>query len=95
MKLPRTFIIGEEEWTVKFLRHIAPRDRQGRTTLGFCDAENQVVEIKTGQSYEERLTTLCHELVHAFEDVYGFEVPHKTVEMLAYAMMRFMVDNFI
>jgi Zn-dependent peptidase ImmA (M78 family) len=92
---PRKFVVGESEWSLVYLKQVAPNDWLGRETLGYCDCASQVVEIKTNQEAFDRLCTIFHELGHCFEDEYGFKINHKLLDKIAVAAARFVWDNFL
>ena len=86
---PKEMWIKDSCWQVRFVRNI---DERG--TLGLCDPAIKTIFIKQGQSYQERLDTYWHEVMHIFENEYGFSLNHKHVHKLGEAMARFYVENF-
>lgn len=90
---PKDLVIGDAIWRVRFVREI---ERSGKfITWGLCDPCDQVIYIRLGQSSEDRFITFCHELVHAWEAEYEFEIPHELVNKLEKPMARFIIDNVL
>lgn len=91
-QIKKEWLVNGNPWKVKFKREI--KDTDTTFCLGLCDPSEKTIYIKQGQTYEERLDTFYHELIHSFEDEYGFELEHKLVHKLAKALARFYVENF-
>lgn len=94
MKLPKELVIGDSIWTVKSVRKIQFNERK-RETIGLNDPSTQEILIKTGMSPKERLTTLIHEIIHAFEDEYDVEIGHEIIEKIEDGVAQFFIDNFL
>lgn len=89
--IPREIHLGDSIWKVKFVRKIPD---EAEDTLGLCDPSECTIYIKQGQSYVSRLDTLFHEIIHAIENEYEFDLDHKHVYKLGEALAKFFVDNF-
>jgi len=86
---PKTIIVGETEWQIKFFRN-----KKGlKNTSGLCDPSTNIIWLKQGQSHTELMSTYIHEVIHAFEDEYDCKMPHKMVYMLENATMNFLFAN--
>ena len=86
---PKTVMIGDSEWHVKFFRN-----KKGmKNTAGECDPSTKTIWLKQGQPHTELMSTYFHEVLHAFEDEYDHKVPHKTIYMLENAIMNFLFAN--
>lgn len=85
---PRELVIKDDIWKVRFVRKISDN------TLGLCDPSEKTIYIKQGQSYQERLDTFLHEVVHAINFEYNFEIKHNHVYKLAEAMAKIYIENF-
>ena len=84
------YTIGDCEWEVKFVRNFPSRP----SDTGQCDPGNYTIRIKAGESREEKFLTFIHEIIHAFEDEYNFELKHEHVYKLERAIADFIVQNF-
>lgn len=91
-EFPRDVVINGNLWEIKFVRHLP--DTKTKETLGICDPSNRVIYIRQGQSKEERLDTFFHELIHAAECEFDFDIEHKLVDKLGAAFARVYVENF-
>jgi hypothetical protein len=85
---PRELMIKDSIWKIKFVREL-----EG-DCLGLCDPGEKIIYIKQGQSYQERLDSVLHEVLHAINFEYNFEIKHQHVYKLAEAMARIYVENF-
>lgn len=90
---PREFVIGDSIWSLKFKRNIG--ETTTHITWGLCDVSTNTIYIRLGQTPEERLKTLCHELIHAAEWEFDIEIPHKLVHQLETPLARFIIDNYL
>ena len=91
---PRQIQVGDSVWGVRFVRRLADPS-PGSITWGACDPSDQVIYIRLGQSQTERLKTFLHELLHAIEFEYGFEMPHRLIHRLEDPLVRFLMDNYL
>lgn len=46
-------------------------------------------------SHYDTFTTLVHEVLHAFEYSYNFELPHEYVEIIEIAIGDFILQNLL
>ena len=87
------YLIGDYEWDLKFCRKIED-GTSASDTMGLCDPSIKRLSILQKQSILERLTSVSHEILHAFEDEYEFEIPHHLVYKLDRAIALFILMNF-
>lgn len=69
------FVINDDLWEVKFVRKLPG-------CLGECDPSTNVIKILKGQNKFETLKTMIHEIIHATEFSYDFELEHRIVYLL-------------
>ena len=94
MRIPRTIVIRDSIWSIKFVRKIEAHGNSKRETLGLCDPAEKTIYIKTKLPYQLKIDTALHELIHATEFEYNFELDHKHVYLLGEAFAKLFVDNF-
>lgn len=87
---PKTIIIKGKEWKIEFVKKIG----KVASDVGECDASVKVIRIKIGQSKKETFLTFIHELLHAIEDAYRFDLKHKHVYLLERAIGDVLLKNF-
>lgn len=80
--------IGDREYRVAYCAKIEQSD-----DLGYCDTEAAVLYIKDGQTYEASLSTLFHEIMHAFEHEYRIKISHRAVYKLENAILALLSQN--
>lgn len=85
---PKELFLGENNWQIRFVRSL-----DGIKTLGLCDPADHIIYILQGQSPKERFKTFVHELLHALEYEYSFEMPHKSIYDLEEPLTRLWEDN--
>lgn len=88
---PKKLTIGDWEWRVVWKRRIID---EGVPCLGLCDSSTRTIYIKLGQSPEERLSTLLHEVLHAIEFSLGMDVGHKVINAIEGPLARLLLENF-
>lgn len=79
--------IGDQCYELKFVQRLPDND------LGLCDPSRNSCYIKLGQTKKETFKTFIHEMIHAIEDVYDFDLPHDFVEVLEVGVSDFIIDN--
>lgn len=89
--VPRELLIGESLWVIKFARVVPGEEKD---LLGLCNPCEKTIYIKQKQSFQERLDTLIHELIHAINFEYNFEIKHQHIYKLATCFAKLVVDNF-
>jgi hypothetical protein len=87
---PNWIIVNNDPWDLKFTKK-SPDDLED--TLGLCHPGEKCLYIKLGQSRREILETFIHELLHAMEDEYEFNIPHKVVGELEKPLADFLIQN--
>ena len=85
---PRQLVIGDEVWSVKFVRKLDG-------CYGECDPSNNEIRIRMKQSHDETLKTFIHEVVHALEFSFEFDLEHRHVYALEEAVFQLLRDNFL
>lgn len=88
---PKSWIIGGFPWKLNYVRNF--KFKCDRDSVGLCDPAKKEVVIKYGQGRKDLLKTFIHEIIHAFETEYDFELEHKHVYALEEAISDFLIDN--
>lgn len=90
---PKDVQIGDSVWSIRFVRNLG----QTETTItwGLCDPGEQTIFVRMGQKPVERLKTVLHELLHAIEEEYDLELPHRLIHQLEDPLARFLIDNYL
>lgn len=83
---PKRIFIGDDEWRVMFVNEVSGLDDH----LGEADPGDSVLKIKKGLSHKEKLSTFVHELLHAFEFSYDYEMSHQTIYDLEMPIIDFL-----
>lgn len=93
---PRVLKVGESIWTVRFVREI-PGDTKGakEITVGLADSEAQEILIRQGLTAALRLETFIHEVTHALEFEFGFQIPHAVLHKADKAWAQFLIENLL
>jgi len=91
MRIPRQLLVKDQIYSVRFVKNL-PDEIKG-TTIGLCCAETQTIYIKQGLSKAERVSTFFHELLHAIEFEFEFDMPHKLIYRLEGPLAQVIVDN--
>lgn len=95
-KYPPRLRIGDRDYRLRFVKSIRgckKGDEKG-STLGLFDPNRREILVKVGLSQDETLKTILHEVVHAIEEEYDVNLPHKHVYRLEEALFDFMCANF-
>lgn len=87
---PREVRIKDSIWDIAFVRKIPG---EPDSILGLCDPSLNKIYVRLGQSKEQTFKTVCHELVHAAEHEYVFELPHAAVWKLEDFFFDLIKDN--
>lgn len=88
---PREFWLNGELWKLSFHRYL---EEQGDPCFGLCDSDEKTIQIRLRQGRRHTFETFVHELIHAMEDAYGFEVSHPIVYILERAVADYLLDNW-
>jgi hypothetical protein len=91
---PRTFDVGDQIWTLKFVNRVPDRAGKGRVLVGLACPMEQILYIRKELSPFDRLVVFLHEVQHALEDEYDFEIDHAVLNKLDRAQAQFLCDNF-
>ena len=87
---PKQLLIGDDIWTIRFCRRVPG---EAEKVLGLCSPDDLTIWLKMGQSSEERLRTLIHEVCHAVCFSYGIKECHRTIYRLEMPILRLFRDN--
>lgn len=87
---PSEIVVGCAKYRIQWCEKIPSKNRRD---VGLCDGTNKTIYLKAGYSHAETLSTLFHELIHAFEFEYDMELDHKHVYKLEVAISDFLVAN--
>ena len=86
-----TLKIGAHTWHVQFVDVVDMG--ADSTTWGLCTPEKHLIQINKVGPPAMRLSTLLHELMHAFDAVYDFELDHHLLNLSADALAQVMLDS--
>lgn len=86
---PTKLRIGDRVYKIRMVKCI----RKDVNTLGLFDPARIEILIKSGQSSDETLKTLLHEIFHGFEYEYEVTVKHKDIYKLEEALFDFLSAN--
>lgn len=89
MKYPSRLRIGDRWYRIRFVKRI----RKDPNTLGLFDPNRIEILIKRGQSSDETLKTLLHEIHHGFEYEYDIRIKHEDIYRLEEAYFDFICAN--
>lgn len=97
MKYPEKLRIGDREYRVRFVKSIRGcKKRIGQGAIvGLYDPTRVEILIRKGQSDDEVLKTLLHEVVHAIEYEYEIKISHSGVYKFEEALFDFICANFV
>ena len=92
---PKTLKINDEIWDVKFKRRLTQKD-----DVGLCCPSDMSLYIKLGNDRNELLKIFIHEILHAIENSYDFEIVNRhdegdLVYKLEAAIYQVLIDNFL
>jgi|GEM_PF-2989098 len=84
-------------WRIRFVLRIKPDvedgDHPDELIDGLTLPDSRLILIRKGLKPFARLETFVHELVHAAEEDYGFEVPHWLVHKLEKPLAYLLWNN--
>lgn len=90
---PKTILIGDTMWQIKFVRNVPATTTPGRTVDGLCEPETCIIYIRKGLKPLYRLEVVLHEILHAIDFEYGITLDHKLIEKLEKPLQRLLMDN--
>lgn len=95
MNYPKTLKIGDRTYRVRFVKSIRGCKKTGKGALvGFYDPRRLEILIKdVGQSKDEILKALIHEVIHGIHNEYGIRLSHKGVYKMEEAFFDFLSAN--
>lgn len=73
---PKSIIVADREFQIKFKRKV-----EGHDVLGWCH-EDGLIELEQGMPKLLLHEIFWHELLHALEYTYGFNLTHKHIYKL-------------
>lgn len=82
---PKFINIRGESWEIRFFKNKIDNWEDGEDedeidgTLGLCHFEDKIIYIKLGQDRENTFKTFVHEVLHAVEDEYCLQIPHRII----------------
>lgn len=88
-----TFKLGAHQWRVEYT-DVTPDMVNDHTTWGICVPEKQLIRINKIATPSMRLSTLLHEIMHAFEAVYEITIDHRDLNLVGDAFAQIMLDSF-
>lgn len=91
MKIPRLLIIRGAHWHVVVTRTM--NVSEGEDILGLCDPSLRTIYIKKQQTKRQQMATLVHEILHAMEFEYDFNLTHKVIGKIENPVADFIRDN--
>lgn len=89
-RLKKEWHVGQETYSLKYVPSVLGE----KNTLGLCDPNEKELQIKVGQTRSQLLRTFIHEIIHAIEDEYDFELDHAHVDKLERGIADFLMMNF-
>jgi hypothetical protein len=92
--IPRTVVVGETVWDIRFVRKIDDKRSAGKETVGLCNDDDKEICVRLGIGKREQAKTLIHELLHALEFEYQISIPHELVYKLEEPIYRLLCDNW-
>lgn len=88
---PKSIYVGHREWRVVFKPNVGMTGK--RHNWGLCNNEEKTIYIKTKLDGYNRFVTFVHEVIHAVEYEYGFDIPHKLVECMDVGIANLLLVN--
>lgn len=88
---PKFLDVGDNRWRVRFCQRVPDHPPN---ILGLCDPATHTIWILQKQTPKERFKTFVHELIHALEYEFDFNMPHKSIYDLEEPLTQFWEDNF-
>lgn len=87
---PKNLEIRGNIWSVKFTKQLSIAH------AGDCNPNKKLIRIRIGkhQDLHTIMRTFIHEVLHAIEFEYGFEMEHKSIEKLEEPLTDFILNNF-
>lgn len=95
MNYPKSLKIGDRTYRIRFVKSIrgCKKDIGDGATVGLFDPFRIEILIRIGQSPDETLKTLVHEVMHGFEYEYDIKISHKGVYKMEEAFFDFLCAN--
>lgn len=85
---PERLIIRGEVWVIKFVKTLPGRG------WGLCDPSEKLITLRHTLPKGQLLATLIHEIIHAIEYEYDFELPnHDDLETLDEGLADVILQN--
>ncbi len=86
--------IGPHSYSIKFVDRQHPELNDPTSSYGVCIIETREILIQKGIPYSLKLSTLMHEVMHVFEDLYSLKISHKDLNFTADMLTCILWDNF-
>jgi hypothetical protein len=93
----KKWVIGDNIWSVQIKKGLKA---DGKAVLGLCLPDEHLIQIDAGQPARERVRTFWHEILHALEVEYGFDLGERenkvsvAIEKLEVAIPKLLRDNY-
>jgi len=98
---PRIWYVNDDVWHLKFSRNLSYSIHQ---LDGLCDPSETTIYIRQRQSKMDTLQTFLHEIMHAIEFSYDFDIGskknyterdmHNYIHAMERYLAEFLVDNW-
>lgn len=86
MKLPPFLLVRGESWT------LCRKQKMGRD-WGWCEFPERRITVHKSLYGKRLLRILAHEILHAFEFEYDFEMDHDLIKGLEIPIATFLIEN--
>lgn len=87
---PKELLINGLNWRVIFVDQI-----EGKNTLGLCDSETKTIQLVRKMEPKERAVSFIHEVLHAIEYSYNFDIDPTVAHKIIYKLSEALVDTLI
>lgn len=88
---PRRLWIDGEPWSVEMLPVV---EYEGREVRGLTYMKDHRILVCSQQTPRERLKTFVHEVWHALQETYDFQMTHETIHDLEAPIVDLLIDNW-
>ncbi len=88
-----SFKVGPHLYAVEFVDREDHRLDEGGSYGSLIHKESKII-IREDCSYEMKLSTFFHELIHVMEDIYHIKISHKDLNLLAEIMSMVLLFEF-
>lgn len=85
---PNKIKVGKNKWDLKVVDKV-----DDANSYGHADLVNKEILIRKNQNKTDMFKTFWHEVIHAFEEEYGFRLSHRDIFKLETALAELCVKN--